>query len=76
MATMDKKPSSEMEPLLDIDVIRMETYATVALDGEVKSSFNMKNYSIKYYKQYQYAIVVGKKQTVIIPMSNIAFMQI
>ena len=79
MASMDKTQKTQVESLSDsdeIDLIRIETYAPVALDGQVRQSFNMKDISVKYNKRYQFCTVVGIKQTVIIPVSNIAFMQI
>lgn len=79
MAQMDKTQTSTVKPTLDpdeINIIRCETYAPVALDGTVRQSFNMKDISVIYNRKHQYVTVVGIKQTVLIPISNIAFMQI
>jgi hypothetical protein len=76
---MDKAQEISRKSALDpdeIDCIRIETYAPVALDGNVRQSFNMKDISVRYNKKHQYCTVVGVKQTVLIPVSNIAFMQI
>ena len=76
---MDKTSTVIVEPFGDSDevkVIRCETYAPVALDGTVRSSFNMKDTSVIFNRLHQYVTVVGKKQTAIIPVTNISFMHI
>jgi hypothetical protein len=79
MAQLDKTQKTEVEPIRDpheVDVIRVECFSAVSLDGNVKNSFNMKNESVVYHKLHQIVTVVGSKQTVIIPFSNIMFMHV
>jgi hypothetical protein len=79
MVQVDKKEKANTESVGnpdEIDIIRCETYAPVALDGVVRQSFNMKDVSVKYNTRTQLLTVVGKKQTVLVPISNISFMHV
>ncbi len=83
MAEVDKKEKTKVEPILnlklepnEIEILKLETYAAVAIDGTIKQGFNVKDYYIKYNKQTQLCTVVGSRTTILIPITNIAFMQI